>query len=334
MKLAFAHRDRLAREALRRTLARSGHEVLWAAQDQAQMEQQCRLHPPALLLAELDLLGRAAESLPKLSRGGTSVIALIPGRTGGAGYEALGMGALALLEPPRLDDSGEVIGGGRTLAMIERLGVLVAGEMPAPPAASALPARGPGHAARIVALGASTGGPLALARILSALPPGLEASVLVVQHIEGEFVAGLAEWLGSQCALPVAVAQRGDTPQAGRVYLAGEGGHLVLLPSQQFGTRPAREGELHVPGVDALFLSLAAHAAPGAAAILTGMGNDGALGLAEMRRRGWLTLAQDEASSVVFGMPRAAVAAGGVQQSLELGQIAPQLVRHLQRRCA
>ena len=330
MKLAFAHRDRLTREALRRTLARSGHDVLWAAEDQAQMERECRRHPPALLLAELDLLGARAENLPRLGNAGTSVIALVASRTDGAGYEALGMGALALLEPPQLEESGDVVGGARTLRMIERLGVLVAEEAPgfspAPPVHVSVLRQAP-----ILALGASTGGPLALARVLSALPTGLEAAVIVVQHIEGDFVGGLSEWLASQCALPVEVAQRGETPRSGHVYLAGGGGHLVLLPSLQFGLRPPREGELHVPSVDALFLSLAAHAKPGAAAILTGMGTDGALGLHEMRRRGWATVAQDEPSSVVYGMPRAAVAAGGVQQSLELSQIGPHLVRHLQR---
>ena len=333
MRIAVAHRDRLTREALRRTFARSDHEVLWSAEDQAQMERECRRNPPALLLAELDLLGREAEGLPRLARGGTSVIALVSSRTDGAGYEALGHGALGLLEPPRLEESGEVVGAARTLAVIHRLGVLVAGNeaqaAPPPPVRAA-----PGRQPHWIALGASTGGPLALARILSGLPAGLDAAVLIVQHIECEFVAGLAEWLGSQCALPVAVAQRGDTPEPGRVYLAGGNGHLVLLPSLQFGQRPAREGELHIPSVDALFLSLAAHATPGAAAILTGMGSDGALGLAELRRRGWHTVAQDEASSVVYGMPRAALDAGAVQQSLELGQIAPHLVRHLSRRVA
>jgi chemotaxis response regulator CheB len=328
MKVAFAHRDRLTREALRRTFARAEHEVLWTAEDQEQMERACRRNPPALLLAELELLGPQAEGLPRLARGGTSVLAMVSSRTGGAGYEALGLGALGLLEPPRLDDSGEVFGADRTLATIQRLGILVADAGPASPSR---PAHNSDRQARILALGASTGGPLALARVLAGLPADFPAAVVIVQHIENEFVAGLAEWLGSQCTLPVSIAVRGETPQAGRAYLAGGGGHLVLLPSMQFGLSPAREGELHAPSVDALFLSLAAHAPPGAAAILTGMGNDGALGLAEMRRRGWFTLAQDEPSSVVYGMPRAAVAAGGVQQSVELSRLAPQLVRHLQR---
>jgi two-component system response regulator WspF len=334
MKLAVAHRDRLTREALRRTFSRGEHELLWSAEDQAQMERECRRNPPALLLAELALLGPGAEGVPRLARRGTSVIALVSSRSDGAGYEALGHGALGLLEPPQLEESGEVIGAARTLAVIHRLAVLVEGNQATlAPSAPPAPARG-GRQPRILALGASTGGPLALARILAGLPANLDAAVLIVQHIEAEFVAGLAEWLASQSALPVAIAQRGDSPEAGRAYLAGGNGHLVLLPSLQFGQRAAREGELHIPSVDALFLSLAMHSTPGAAAILTGMGTDGALGLAEMRRRGWYTVAQDEPSSVVYGMPRAALDAGAVQQSLDLAQIAPHLVRQLQRRSA
>ncbi|MGH8029510.1 MAG: chemotaxis protein CheB [Arenimonas sp.] len=334
MKLAIAHRDRLTREALRRTLVRSDHELLWSVDDQAQMERECRRSPPALLLVELALLGREAEGLPRLFQHGTSVIALVSNRTDGAGYEALGHGALGLLEPPRLEETGEVVGAARTLAVIHRLGVLVADNQAAGAPAMPTPIPRGGRQARILALGASTGGPLALARILSGLPANLDAAVVIVQHIESEFVAGLAEWLASQSQLPIAIAQRGETPQAGRAYLAGGSSHLVMLPSMQFGQRAARDGELHIPSVDALFVSLAAHAAPGAAAVLTGMGSDGALGLAEMRRRGWHTLAQDEPSSVVYGMPRAALESGGVEQSLDLAQIAPNLVRYLQRSSA
>lgn len=290
------------------------------------MERSCRRQPPNLLLAELSLLGAKAEGLPRLLESGAAVLALTPSNAVGDGYEALGLGALGLIEPPALDDSGELIGGHRTLARIERLASLIGGERQ--PAAIA-PKPSMARQTRVVALGASTGGPLALARVLGSLPATLDAAVLIVQHIESEFTAGLAEWLGSQCALPVAIAERGDTPSAGRVYVAGSGGHLVLLPSFQFGCQPARGQELHVPSVDALFHSLAQHAAPGVAAILTGMGSDGVAGLGELHRRGWFTAAQDEHSSVVYGMPRAAVEAGVVQQTLDLAAIGPALVRHL-----
>jgi len=327
MKLAIAHRDRLIREALRRTLTRSSHELLWQADERVKMERDCRRQPPDLLLAELALLGNKAEGLPRLLETGATVMALVSSNAVGDGYEALGLGALGLMEPPSLDDGGELIGGQRTLSKIDRLASLIISD-----AAPKLPTRTrSSKQSPILALGASTGGPLALAKVLASLPADLDATVLIVQHIESEFTAGLAEWLGSQCALPVAIAERGDTPLAGRVYLAGCGGHLVLLPSFQFGHQQARPLELHVPSVDALFLSLAQHAAPGAAAILTGMGSDGVAGMGELHRHGWFTAAQDERSSVVYGMPRAAAEAGVVQQVLDLAAIGPTLVRQLAR---
>lgn len=331
MKLATAHRERLVREALRRTLARSDHELLWQASDRSSLERECRRTPPALLLIELDLLGPKAEHLPALLANGVSVIALASSQATGDGYEALGLGALGLIEPPRLDDSGELIGGQRTLTRIQRIASLVGGATTPP---SAAPTPSGSRQVPIIALGASTGGPLALAKVLASLPSDLDAAVLIVQHIESEFTSGLAEWLGSQSPLPVAVAERGDSPRSGRVYVAGSGGHLVLLPSSQFGRQPARTSELHVPSVDALFLSLAQHATPGAAALLTGMGSDGVAGLGEMKRHGWQTFAQDERSSVVYGMPRAAVESGAAMQTLELSAIGPAMVRHISKvRC-
>ncbi|MGQ0801910.1 MAG: chemotaxis protein CheB [Pseudomarimonas sp.] len=327
MKLAIAHRDRLIREALRRTLSKGHYELIWQATDRAQMEHDCRCQPTDLLLVELQLLGPKAQALPRLLESGVAVIALAPSNAVGDGYEALGLGALGLLEPPTLDDSGELIGAQRSLTRIDRLAKLVGSSHLAP--SSAAPAT-TGHT-RIIALGASTGGPLALAKVLGSLPADLDAAVLIVQHIETEFTTGLAEWLGSQCALPVTVATRGDTPKVGRVYLAGSGGHLVLLPSFQFGHQMARATELHVPSVDALFSSVALHAAPSAAALLTGMGSDGVAGLGALHRAGWLTLAQDERTSVVYGMPRAAVEAGVVQQILDIAQIGPVLVRHVNK---
>jgi len=327
MRVAIAHRDRLVREALRRTLSRGHYELIWQAGERAQMEHDCRCQATDLLLVELALLGPKASGLPRLLESGVAVIGLAPSDAVGDGYEALGLGALGLLEPPRLDDGGELIGAQRCLTKIDRLAKLV----------GSYPAKEPAHAvsasshARIIALGASTGGPLALAKVLGSLSLELDLAVVIVQHIETEFTHGLAEWLGSQCRLPVAVAMRGDTPTPGRVYLAGSGGHLVLLPSYQFGQRPARATELHVPSVDALFASLAAHADPSAAALLTGMGSDGVAGLGTLHRAGWFTAAQDERSSVVYGMPRAAVEAGVVQQSLDIEQIGPTLLRQAAR---
>lgn len=329
LTLATAYRDRIVREALRRALKCGPFEVLWHAADADELERRMKSETPRLLLAEVDLLGAQAERMPGLLSSGAAVIALAPANAVGAAYEALGRGALGLVEPPGLADDGELIGAEKMLARVERLASLLA------PARSAersrvAPKRGAG--VPLVAIGASTGGPLALATVLKGFPAGFPGAILIVQHIESEYSAGLAAWLGSFCALPVTLAERGEQPCAGHVHVAGPNGHLVLQNSLQFGNLIPMPNDLHVPSIDVLFKSLADHAPPGAAAILTGMGHDGVEGLARLRRKGWATFAQDEASSVVYGMPRAALESGAAEQSLPLSAIGPALLRHVARR--
>lgn len=179
---------------------------------------------------------------------------------------------------------------------------------------------------RFVAIGASTGGPEAVRQLLASLPRVVPAAVLVVQHIAPGFEEGLADWLAGSLNRDVKVARDGETASAGVVRIAPTGAHLLLDPSGTLhldSASPARAG--HRPSVDELFLSCV-HAQPmeTAGVLLTGMGSDGAEGLAALHGAGALTLAQDEASSVVFGMPRAALERGAADLSLppeEMGRV-------------
>jgi two-component system chemotaxis response regulator CheB len=192
------------------------------------------------------------------------------------------------------------------------------------------PLQRPGSAVRsrpvdAFAIVASTGGPSAIARILRALPPTLDFPVLVVQHITEGFAAGLARWLHSVCALPVARAEDGVECQPGHVYVAPDGLHLEMTPARAGRLRarlvPGSGG--HVPSGDRLLHSLARALGPRAGAVvLTGMGEDGADGLLAVRRAGGLAWAQDEASSTVYGMPRAALERGGATDVIPLDSIA------------
>ena len=178
----------------------------------------------------------------------------------------------------------------------------------------------------LLAIGASTGGPAALAEVLGALPGDFPAAVAIVQHIDREFVGGLATWLAGSSALPVALARGGEPLQAGRVLIAEAGHHLVLdaLGRLQYTSEP--RDALHCPSVDVFFSSVAEHApSRSCGVLLTGMGRDGASGLLAMRRAGFHTVAQDQASSVVYGMPAAAAALGAARQVLPLRGIAPHL---------
>ncbi len=178
----------------------------------------------------------------------------------------------------------------------------------------------------IVAIGASTGGPPALQDILNHLAPGQGAAVVAVQHISRGFVSGLARWLNATTPHTVVVAEEGMDLAPGRVYLAPDDRHLLVPRDKKMilnGTEPV---DGHVPSVTALFLSVAESFGPRAVGVLlTGMGRDGARGLKALRGAGAVTICQDEASSVVYGMPREAAEMDAAQLVLPLSRIGPAL---------
>ena len=180
---------------------------------------------------------------------------------------------------------------------------------------------------RCVAIGASTGGPGAIVDVLSAMPSPLQVPVLLVLHINEPFGTSFADWLDGQTSHRVsfAVDMEPLAGASGRVVMAPPGRHLVL---RQGLLRLTSDPERHScrPSVDTLFESLAAELGVGTAAcLLTGMGRDGAAGLLAIRRAGGLTIAQDEATSVVYGMPREAALLGAAERVLPLGEIGPAL---------
>ena len=172
--------------------------------------------------------------------------------------------------------------------------------------------RSPAHARRAAAIGicASTGGPQILSRILAVLPAAYPVPLLVVQHIAAGFTEGLAAWLDQAVSLPVRLAADG-APAGPGVWIAPEGAHLVLKAEGRLSLDRRTKAGLHRPSGDMLLHSIATAAGKaGVAVVLTGMGDDGAAGALAVRLRGGLAIAQDEGSSAVYGMPRAAVAHG------------------------
>ncbi|HEY7859170.1 MAG TPA: chemotaxis protein CheB [Candidatus Nanopelagicales bacterium] len=184
----------------------------------------------------------------------------------------------------------------------------------------------------VVAIGASTGGPPALAAVLAGLPADLPAAVLIVQHMAEGFVASLAAWLDATIAAPVSVAAHGERLRAGHVLLAPSGANLELGPGLRVRLTEPRPGQLHVPEVDITFHNVAQACGPNAIGVLlTGMGRDGAAGLLEMRQQGAVTIGQDEQSSAVWGMPGAARALDAVSIELALDDIAPRVAVSVRR---
>jgi two-component system chemotaxis response regulator CheB len=250
-------------------------------------------------------------------------------------YEALAAGALDVMEKPRGDELDEAWERKliSTVKLIARIKVITHPRARLGPATMA-PASAPPNIApplrvampyRLVALGASTGGPAAILEVLRGLPAGFALPVLVVLHIGEPFGSAFAEWLDGQSPHRAGFARDGQRLHERGVWLAPPGRHLIV-----------RGGRLHLsdaperhscrPSVDVLFESIARECgATAAACLLTGMGRDGADGLLAIHRAGGLTIAQDEASCVVHGMPREAVRIGAAARVLPLAGIGPAL---------
>ena len=185
---------------------------------------------------------------------------------------------------------------------------------------------------RLIAIGASAGGPAALAVILAGVPKDFPAAIVIVQHVDAKFTTGMTEWLTGQTGLCVRVAQEGDRLVRGSVFMAGTSNHLILKGKDRLAYTPEPLDYLYRPSVDVFFESVS-HGWQNAAVgvLLTGMGKDGARGLKLLRDRGHHTIAQDEATSSVYGMPKAAVALDAAVDVLPMRRIAPRLIDLMER---
>ncbi len=244
-------------------------------------------------------------------------------------YDALAAGALSVVARPvgpsdprfatrrdALLAELRLMAGVRVVRRIER----AEPRAPIPP----LTQRRPAPPVRVVAIAASTGGPAVLYRLLRDLPRDFDVPILVVQHMSEGFIGGLARWLSDVAPGPVRIARDGEAFARGAVLLAPDGSHLRVVAdgTVRLDAGPPIGG--HRPAATALFDSVAeVYGDRAIGVVLTGMGRDGVDGLANMRTRGSVTLAQDAASSAVFGMPGAALEAGAVERILSLEEIGP-----------
>lgn len=338
MRVAIVNDLRIATEALRRLLASEpGCTLAWTAANGAVAVERCREDRPDLVLMDLVMpVMDGVEATRRIMHATPCpilvVTATVDGNLGRV-YDALGAGALDAVNCPTLGTDGGLEGGEpvlRKIRVLRRMSGVVAPPTPRASAPSPCPAEfdavDPAEAraagAPPVLVGCSTGGPEALGVVLRGLSKGFAAPIVVVQHLDPEFVPGLVEWLGRTTGRRVGVVVPGGAPEDGTVLVACTGDHLVFARDGTLHYRAEPADDPYRPSVDAFFASAATAAVPvGVAVVLTGMGRDGAAGLLSLRRAGWRTFAQDAATSVVYGMPRAAKEAGGVQRVVALPEI-------------
>jgi len=332
MRIGIVNDLPIAVEVLRRAVVGSAeHEIAWIAMNGEAAVACCRRDLPDLVLMDLNMpVMGGVEATRQIMLATPCPILLVTASVDDnvpAVYEAMGHGALDAVDLPtvslRTDGSA---GSSPLLAKIAMLGRLARGYSVARPARRAFPSR-QGAAPGLVAIGASAGGPAAVAAILARLPGDFPAALVLVQHLDVQFVAGLADWLGQQTPLKVRAAREGETPKPGTVLVAASSDHLVFKTRRVLGYTPQPHDQLYRPSVDVFFESAARWWPDGLVGVLlTGMGKDGAIGLKKLRESGHLTLAQDQATSAVYGMPKAAAALGAATEILPLEAIAARLV--------
>jgi two-component system, chemotaxis family, response regulator WspF len=342
MRIGIVNDIGLAREALRRVVQScSEHEVAWTANDGAEAIALARIDRPDLILMDLFMPGTDGVEATRRIMGESPcailvVTATISGHLSKV-YQAMGYGALDAIDTPTLGPCGQISGAALLLHKMEIIGKLLGKttEQPRDQHAVAVSSTHILHSLNITAvieplviLGASTGGPNALAQVLTEIPATLEVPIIIVQHVDAAFAPGLAQWLSEQSRRRVRLVTEGHRPAAHEVLLSGTDDHLILGEDRclHYSTEPSDVS--YRPSVDVFFASVARNwPRPGVAALLTGMGRDGAAGLLKLRRQDWRTIAQDESSSVVWGMPKAAAEIGAAEQVLPISRVAEAIVR-------
>jgi two-component system response regulator WspF len=337
MRIAIVNDVRLAVEALRRVVTQiPNYEIPWVAHDGEEAVTKCAADVPDVILMDLVMPRlNGAEATQRIMRESPCAILIVTATVeGNAGmvFNAMGFGALDVVETPTLGPNGNIDGAAKLLAKIATIGKLIG--KPEPRVQTRRTARTDSSRSTenpLVAIGASTGGPKALADILTELPHELPAAVVIVQHVDIQFAANLAKWLATETGHDVQIAREGERPVAGGIYLATTNDHLMLTDMSSFKYRSEPAEYPYRPSVDVFFKSAVKNWTGSLLGVLlTGMGSDGAEGLLAIRQAGWHTIAQDRNSSVVYGMPKAAAERGAAAEILPIGRIAAAITKRVQ----
>jgi chemotaxis response regulator CheB len=341
MKIAIVNDSMLAVESLRRVIVESSeHEVAWVAHDGAEAVWRCTQNKPDLILMDLIMpMMDGVEATRKIMSGSPCAIVIVTATVAGNAskvFQAMGAGALDAVNTPVLGMSGDAEGKDELLRKITTIRKLIYQKKGAIVDSEDINTEPqlPYCSQSLLAIGASSGGPAALAKVLHDLPEDFSSPVVIVQHIDNQFSQELALWLNNQCVLPVRLACEGDVLTGGEVLIAGANDHLVMTSNNHLAYTPHPKEEAYRPSVDVFFDSVTKYwNGDVVGVLLTGMGRDGAQGLLRLRNKGMHTIAQDEATSAVYGMPKAAAKIKAAKAILPLDEIGPSIVDLFAARC-
>ncbi|MBI3771324.1 MAG: chemotaxis response regulator protein-glutamate methylesterase [Gammaproteobacteria bacterium] len=337
MRIGIVNDSALAVEALRQVvISVPEYSVAWIAHDGAESVWRCTQERPDLILMDLIMpVMDGVEATRRIMEHTPCPIVVVTATVEGNAskvFQAMGAGALDAVNTPVLGADGEGEGKKQLLSKISTIARLIRSQKTviahAQPMSSSI-RRVMTSNEKLVAIGASSGGPQALAKVLSGLSADFPAPVVIVQHVDQKFSQELAEWLNNQCCLEVRLAQAGDTLKKGRVLIAGNNDHLILKADRTLAYTPDPIDQPYRPSVDVFFNSLVQYwTGDLIAVLLTGMGRDGAQGLLQLRNKGVHTIAQNEATCAVYGMPKAAVQLNAAVEVLPIDEISKTLVQY------
>ncbi|NER59998.1 chemotaxis response regulator protein-glutamate methylesterase [Pseudomonas sp. MAFF212428] len=331
MKIAIVNDMPMAVEALRRALAfEPAHEVVWVAANGNEAVQRCAERTPDLILMDLimPVMDGVEATRRIMAETPCAIVIVTVDRQQNVHrvFEAMGHGALDVVDTPAVGAGDPREAAAPLLRKILNISWLIGQQSSSRVRPVAAPLRQAVQRQRLVAIGSSAGGPAALEVLLKGLPGNFAAAIVLVQHVDQVFAAGMADWLSSASGLPVRLAREGEPPQAGQVLLAGTNHHIRLMKDGTLAYTAEPVNEIYRPSIDVFFESVARFWSGDAVGVLlTGMGRDGAQGLKLMREQGFLTIAQDQHSSAVYGMPKAAAAIDAAVEIHALERIAPRL---------
>ena len=333
MRLAIVNDMPIGIEAMRRIVTSvPGYEVVWVAYNGAEAVEKCSGNRPDMILMDLLMpVMDGVEATRQIMANTPCAILIVTATVSGnisKVFEAMGFGALDAVCTPVFGTQGKTDGGKDLLNKIRMVGILLGSKNVAKktPDSARIPIRRQSHP--LIAIGASTGGPQAVAQILAGLPRDFKPAIVIVQHVDMLFAGGLADWLNVQSEIKVQLATSGTAVESGKAFLSCMNDHLVLNPDLMLSYTPDPKDYAYRPSVDVFFESAAKYW-PGqqVAVLLTGMGRDGAQGLLTLREHKWHTIAQDKASCIVYGMPKAAAELDAAVEILPLRKIADRLVQ-------
>jgi two-component system, chemotaxis family, response regulator WspF len=336
MKIGIAIASSTAADTLRRVVAlQRDHQVAWVAANGDETLHRCESDRPDLVLIDLSMAvvdaGRVTRGIAGDGRCAVLVLADSVAARAASVFDAMGYGALDAADMPSCDPACLIATAAMLVAKMETIARLI-GASGMPHRRSSVATVASPTSPLVLVIGASAGGPAAIASVLLGIPTGFPGAIVVVQHVHSAFVSGMADWLSERSGHAVAIAREGDRLSGGRVLLAGAEGHLILQRGGRLAYCAEPQHTAYQPSVDVFFQSVSRHwHGDVIGVLLTGMGKDGAVGLRALRDGGHYTIAQDQATSAVYGMPKAAAALEAAVAILPVDGIAARVLEIARR---